>query len=199
MTQTFRRELRLKLKPLLLDSMVFGLADARAEELCIEEKLSAYSDELIEKLADAALEVIYKPTGISNKIFAGLPVTEEDLEQDNSSDQAPKMFEKAFGFGTLPWYSNDTWTKFAKFVIEEYRKSKISFGNYVAWRADEGKYTGMSNKQIRTNPAAFMDTGWPEFQSQVVRQVATLPQEKTELQKFLEENNAGNANHSVFE
>lgn len=76
------------------------------------------------------------------------------------------MFEKAFGFGKLPWDTSSTWQKFAKFVRGIYESNPLAFGNYVVWRADPngGKYSGYGNKKIRDNPQAFMDTGWPEFE-----------------------------------
>ena len=73
MTQTLRRELRLKLKPIVLASKVFHLADCRAEEMDVEKELLDYVDTLCDILSDAALEVFYKPTGL----------TEKDVEQAN--------------------------------------------------------------------------------------------------------------------
>jgi hypothetical protein len=105
------------------------------------------------------------PLGILNKIFTGEPVTEEDIEHDKGIDQSPKMFEKAFGTGTWPWSSNNVWIRFEKFVREIHRNDPQAFGKYVIWRATDGKYTGMNNKQIRTNPQVFMDTGWAEFEA----------------------------------
>lgn len=69
-------------------------------------------------------------------------------------------FERVFGFGSLPWYSNSVWDKFAKFILARHDW----FADYVAWRAGEGKYNAFSNKKIRENPRAFMDTGYPEFE-----------------------------------
>ena len=78
MTQTLRRELRLKLKPIVLASKVFHLADCRAEEMDVEKELLDYVDTLCDILSDAALEVFYKPTGL----------TEKDVEQANSKVDA---------------------------------------------------------------------------------------------------------------
>jgi hypothetical protein len=72
-------------------------------------------------------------------------------------------FEAAFQFGKLPWDSTSTWQKFRKFVIAEYLKSPTAFGEYIVWRAGEGKYKSMSNVKIRTQPQVFMDTSWQEF------------------------------------
>jgi hypothetical protein len=99
------------------------------------------------------------------QIATDQPITQEGLDLAALKDEAPKMFEKAFGTGQWPWWSNLVWEKFARFVVEVYSKDKTAFGNYIVWRAGEGKYTGFSNKKIRENPVAFMDTGWPEFES----------------------------------
>jgi len=158
---TIRRELRTKFEELLIvyqDRLTVAECEATAE-----------------LLADAALELRgFKQTdeerpaynfGLDWKLGHGQEVTQHDLDAANVIDQGPKMFEKAFGFGTLPWDSTPEWTNLRKFVAEIYSRDKLAFGNYIVWRATEGKYTGMSNKQIRLNPKVFMDTGWPEFSS----------------------------------
>jgi DNA-binding Lrp family transcriptional regulator len=83
-------------------------------------------------------------------------------EEDNASLIA---FERAFGFGTLPWSSTSTWTKFQKFVMKIHAANPNVFTDYVAWRLDGGKYKAFSNRKIRENPQAFMDTGYPEFEA----------------------------------
>lgn len=98
------------------------------------------------------------------------PVTENDLNTSKVNDEAPKKFEQAFGFGSLPWDSNSVWEKFRKFVTDIYSGDRLAFGNYVVWRGGEGKYKAMSNKQIRMNPQIFMDTGWMEFINRVASQ-----------------------------
>jgi len=102
--------------------------------------------------------------GLDWKLGHGQEVTQHDLDEAALMDQAPRMFEKAFGVGTWPWSSNNIWTKFEKFIREIHRLDPQAFGKYVIWRAGPGKYTGMSNKQIRVNPQVFMDTGWAEFE-----------------------------------
>lgn len=97
------------------------------------------------------------------KIVGNQPITEEDLQDEKLQREAPRMFEAAFGFGKLPWDSTREWEKMRKFVTEIYRQDRLAFGNYVVWRAGDGKFTAMSNKQIRQTPGIFIDTGWPEF------------------------------------
>ena len=103
-------------------------------------------------------------SGLDWQIATGEEITQADIDLAALKDEAPKQFERAFGTGQWPWWSNSVWEKFARFVIEAYSKDKSAFGNYIVWRAGAGKYTGFSNKKIRENPVAFMDTGWPEFE-----------------------------------
>jgi hypothetical protein len=87
------------------------------------------------------------------------------LEHQKTNEQSLIEFERAFKFGTLPWYSSTTWDKFRKFVEKIYTANPQVFREYVAWRQDGGKYQAFSNRKIRENPAAFMDTGYPEFEA----------------------------------
>jgi hypothetical protein len=98
-------------------------------------------------------------------IAHGQEVSQDDQDKTILEKQAVDEFERVFGFGTLPWSSNSTWTKFQKFVVKVYTADPGVFKDYVAWRRDAGKYTAFSNKKIRENPAAFMDTGYPEFEA----------------------------------
>jgi hypothetical protein len=74
-------------------------------------------------------------------------------------------FERSLGFGALPWYSNTTWEKFRRFVIRTAGSNPDVWRDYAAWRMDGGKYKAFSNRKIRENPAAFMDTGYPEYEA----------------------------------
>jgi len=102
------------------------------------------------------------------KIAHGQPVTQEELDAEGKRDAAIMQFERAFGTGKWPWWSNTVWERFARFVIAVYEERPLAFGEYVAWRAGPGKYAGYSNKKIRQSPAEFMDTGWPEFAATLV-------------------------------
>jgi hypothetical protein len=150
MTQTLRRELRKKI--------------GERVDAYLEEKNGIIDwDAIYDIAADAALELrgfqFKKPTTIEAAIFAGVPVTEDML--DKGTDVLNE-FERVFGFGTLPWYSNTSWDKFAKWVI---KAGGSWFADYVAWRHGEGKYKAFSNRKIRENPQAFMDTGYPEYEA----------------------------------
>jgi DNA replication protein DnaD len=106
-----------------------------------------------------------KTLGLDWLIAAGQEITQDVIDKAIREKNASNDFEKAFGFGTLPWSSNSTWTKFQNFIVKIYSADPAVFTDYVAWRKDAGKYTAFSNKKIRENPAAFMDTGYPEFEA----------------------------------
>jgi len=106
---------------------------------------------------------ISKNIPIDWKIVAGLLVTDEDLNPIEK--QATDCFEISFGFGALPWSSNAIWQKFERFVVKVYKQNPTIFREYKDWRAGDGKYKAFSNRKIRENPQAFMDTGIPEFEA----------------------------------
>jgi DNA-binding transcriptional regulator GbsR (MarR family) len=108
---------------------------------------------------------LLKTLGLEWLIAAGQEVTQDMIDKAVREKNAKNEFEKTFGFGTLPWSSNSTWAKFEKFIVKIYSADPAIFTDYVAWRKDAGKYTAFSNKKIRENPAAFMDTGYPEFEA----------------------------------
>jgi hypothetical protein len=145
---TLRRELRTKFEVILK---------------AFEDKLSqAEREATAELLADAALEVrgIARITAVETKgdlLDGMLAYSQPQPEMDTLHD-----FERAFGFGALPWYSNTVWDKFAKFLI---KSGGQWFTDYLVWRNGDGKYKAFSNKKIRENPAAFMDTGYPEYEA----------------------------------
>lgn len=124
-----------------------------------------YEAEEVDEIVDAVLEVRGIALSIENAIATDQPVMEEMTGQAKQKYDAPRMFEKAFGFGSLPWGSGGDWQKLLEFVTDIYGRDAQAFGKYVVWRGGEGKYAAMSNKQIRMNPRIFMDTGWAEFEN----------------------------------
>lgn len=98
-------------------------------------------------------------------IALGKPITQDMVDKWTATHAARLEFERAFSFGKLPWSSTTTWEKFDKWVVDIYKKYPTMFQEYVAWRADQGKYKALSNKQIRMNPQVFMDTGYMEFEA----------------------------------
>jgi hypothetical protein len=94
------------------------------------------------------------------KIAHGETVTVKDTD---NTDEALHDFERTFGFGQLPWRSNTVWDKFTRWIISQAPAGW--FSDYVKWREGEGKYKAFSNKKIRENPQAFIDTGYPEYEA----------------------------------
>lgn len=171
---TIRRELRTK-----FEEVLSGFAD----KLTLPER-----EPLADLLADAALELRgfkalatdeERPAyGLDWKLGHDQEVTQHDLDALQATDKGCKLFESAFGFGKLPWDATPDWTNMRKFVTEIYSRDPLAFGKYIVWRASkEGQYKAMNNKQIRFQPKAFMDTGWPEFEDSTVK---AEPQESYE-------------------
>ena len=118
-------------------------------------------DAIYDIAADAALEVrgiarsaVEKKGDLLDGLLA---YAQPQAELDTLHD-----FERVFNFGALPWYSTTVWEKFAKFLI---KSGGQWFADYVQWREGDGKYKAFSNKKIRETPAAFMDTGYPEYEA----------------------------------
>jgi hypothetical protein len=111
------------------------------------------------------LPAFLKNAGIEWLLLSGQEVTQQMIDQAIQTKTAKDTFEKCFGFGTLPWSSNDAWTKFEKFIVKIYSKDPGFFADYVAWREGDGKYKAYSNRKIRQNPQEFIDTGYPEFEA----------------------------------
>jgi len=86
--------------------------------------------------------------------------------QDPSGDVQRNEFERALGFGSLPWGTGD-FERFSKWVIKTYDADPSAFQKYADWRKGDGKYNGMNNKQIRMNPMMFVDTGYPTYLASV--------------------------------
>lgn len=101
--------------------------------------------------------------GIGWLVAAGEQVDQSVIDDAVLANDARNTFEKVFGFGTLPWSSNDVWTKLEKLVVQGYKDNPGWIAQYVLWRNGDGKYTAFSNRKIRENPQMFIDTGYPEF------------------------------------
>lgn len=98
-------------------------------------------------------------------IASGMEIPVELLRELQAKKLATDTFEKALGFGALPWATNAAWEKFYKWVVKIYAEYPTLFQEYAEWRKGSGKYDAMNNKQIRMNPQAFIDTGLPAFEA----------------------------------
>lgn len=93
-------------------------------------------------------------------IEAGKEIPPELIEKNRTEKTARDTFEQALGFGTLPYDSTKDWQKFGEWLA---KIDPQTWEKYAEWRRGVGKYEAMSNKQIRQNPRAFIDTGYPAF------------------------------------
>ena len=174
---TLRRELRKALQDKLIVSDVYASACCNWEEKGVsKDAIDGWTNALLDAQADAALELraFKTPTAridrteqewdeLGDKKMVAMI---ESAQEGGKIKDALIVFEAAFGFGRLPWDTTATWQKFAKFVRKIHESTPTAFGEYIVWRGTAGKYSGYSNKKIRENPQAFMDTGWPEFEKQ---------------------------------
>lgn len=132
--------------------------------LKIDSKRESKIENSIEGEADKKTTV---PEGfpIEWLIAHGNPVDQAQIDKLINAKAACDKFEQVFAFHSLPWSVNGTWEKFERWVVKIYTDYPTLFQEYVDWRRDQGKYKAMSNKQIRTNPLMFIDTGYPEFEA----------------------------------
>lgn len=128
-----------------------------------EEKISSGKGK--KKVSKETQEAVLKMGGIGWMVAAGEQVDQSVIDEAVLANDARNTFEKVFGFGTLPWSSNDVWTKFEKLVIKAYKENPGWIADYVFWRNGVGKYSAFSNRKIRENPQMFIDTGYPEYQA----------------------------------
>ena len=124
------------------------------------------AEKFIDDLADAALSLRgfqFKPQTIEQAIFAGVPVTEEIVQDEKIKTEAPRMFEKALGFSKpLPWGVGKEWTEFQAWICERYAENKFCFGEYNIWRNTPYTKGGMGNNRIRGFVNEFYDS-WDMF------------------------------------
>lgn len=139
----------------------------KLDNLFIQEGIYPTSKDDRERLIEKVLEAVESRSevrGIESAIFAGRPVTEEDMEE-KTIRAACNEFESALGFGSLPWDSTADWTGLRKFVVKLYQTDAQEFRKFDTWRKGDGKYQGCTNKSIRENPRIFIDTHYPTFKA----------------------------------
>lgn len=107
--------------------------------------------------------------GVTDFMLLANPATEDMaaiLKKEKQTKTATFAFEAALGFKSLPWDTSDAWTQLSRFVTEQYGKDAMIFLDFEEWRKiGRGKYSGWTNKQIRTNPKVFIDSAFPEFEA----------------------------------
>lgn len=139
----------------------------KLDNLFIQEGIYPTSKDDRERLIEKVLEAVESRSevrGIEAAIFAGRPVTEEDMEE-KTIRAACNEFESALGFGSLPWDSTADWTAIRKFIVKLYQSNPQEFRGFETWRKGEGKYQGCTNKSIYEKPRIFIDTHYPTFKA----------------------------------
>lgn len=148
---TLRRDLRQKFEKILNDYIASG-------QTYLGESVPS---EVLDKLADAALEAIRKPSfdmskaGLDWAVLSG-EVTQEAIDQNKLAEEAKGAFERDLHFNPLPWSSTKDWEKLESFVIDQFKKDNQVFFKYDSWRKGKGKFAGaLNNKNITQTPSCF--------------------------------------------
>lgn len=108
----------------------------------------------------------YTPKGIEQKIWAGLPVEQSDL--DNGEEIALDAFQSALQTPlNWNWYpakttEEKTWRDFRSYVLSLYQTDKNCFTKYQTWRTQPYARGAMSNLAIKRNPENF-PASWSDF------------------------------------
>lgn len=156
MSQTLRRELRQKFVEILVGT--------------IDHMDGAFTtDEIAEKLTDAALELrgFSKPAvNLKNADPAWSILAGEAIVIDPIIEEAKDAFERGLRFNPLPWGMNKQWDKLEKFVVQEYKKDALIFIKYKTWQEGDGKYVALSNRKIKEKPEDFIAC-FPDFLAHV--------------------------------
>jgi hypothetical protein len=169
MSQTLTRELNKK---------IFDILELAYQDNPPSEDARMYNHEQADKLTEAILELraFKTPTARvdrsaeeqeeldrkkENWLF---PANQAEVDETVFAKEAVDSFESCLHFNPLDWYSNDLWTKFAKFVVAEYKKDVKIWEKYETWRKGEGQYKGaMTNPKIQMNPKVFIASSFPAF------------------------------------
>lgn len=156
MTQTLRRELRLKFENVLSET--------------IDHIEGAFTtSEIVERLVDAALELrgFSKPlVNLKNADPAWSILAGAEIVIDPIIEEAKNAFESGMRFNPLPWGMNKQWDKLEKFVVQEYKKDALIFVKYKTWQEGDGKYVALSNRKIKEKPEDFIAC-FPDFLAHV--------------------------------
>ncbi len=158
MSQTLRRELRTAFE---------GILARYPDKFTLPEY-----EPLAEILADAALQIrgisrVEIPDGSDpDWLLAGGASSEEVAalnEKIRFAKEATDKFEQELAFNPLPWAENAKWTRFQKFVVEEYRKDPSCFRYFSSKRTNEGKFSRLpANPKIYQDPDLLIAI-WPSL------------------------------------
>jgi hypothetical protein len=120
-------------------------------------------------------------------------------EKIRFAKEATDKFEQELAFNPLPWAENAKWTRFQKFVVEEYRKDPACFRYFSSKRTNEGKYTRLpANPKIYGDPDLLIAI-WPSLKEKSVSYGGdrTLPEQKPDMRKMITPKMIEEARHAT--
>jgi len=152
MTQTLRRELRLKFHDIVVDCPLIG---GEGDE----------TERLVDALADAALEVagiskksIPESFGMDWKIAAGM--SDEEVARSAAKEQSERdrasLYEREMGYNPLNWWSDKKLTRLLHFLMD---KTPDQIETFAAW--SKAKYSSLTPVKARLDPEKVIDL-WPQ-------------------------------------
>lgn len=159
---TIRRTLRLKFNE-ILDAYLKSSQNYLGEEM---------PEEILEKLADAALGVLLPKespsfmtkAGIEWQILAGVPVEQSQIDAEKLTKEVIDAFESAFGIERpWNWYPDKpsearVWAEFREYLTKLYVSDHDCFTRYFTWAAQPFSRGAMSTLGIKRNPQDFPDS-----------------------------------------
>ena len=110
-------------------------------------------------------ESVASKGGIDWLVRSGAPAEEVAAlnEKIRFAKEATDKFEQELAFNPLPWAENAKWTRFQKFVVEEYRKDPACFRYFSSKRTNEGKFSRLpANPKIYQDPDLLIAI-WPSL------------------------------------
>lgn len=174
MTQTLRREIRIKIlehlekmyqdNPPSNDATEYNKAQAEllADIVLSVSGIAKQTDETKGRYTTKSdLEAV----SLEAAIFGGGALNSAILEDAKAERSAVDAFESAWGI-TRPWdwwQVKKEWNELRQTITDIYRQDARAFTKYVAWYDDQGKFgQGKSAAQIQRDPTCFY-TAWDMF------------------------------------
>lgn len=155
MSQTLRREIRLKLLSILEEDkdIVFGIWTSKERE------------SLADRLTDATLSVAgisrrELPQNASLDWIIAANLSSEEVAAHAAREQREKdtaiLYEKSMGYGSLPWWTDKGLERLLKFLLN---KTEAEIKDFAEW--SKRPYAGLSPLKARQYPNLVIEC-WPQ-------------------------------------
>ena len=162
MTQTLRRELKLKFKELFKQEPLFGSLWTNENQSIINPMLDA----LAERLTDAALSVAgfskRLPEGADPAWLLAAGVPSEEIAAGNAKLAAEKdvtdFYEQKMGYNSLPWYNDKGLIRLRKFLMTVSKDAIVRFSAF-----SKKEFSSLNPAKARQNPDLVIEC-WPQSQ-----------------------------------